>query len=256
MNIVIGGNSLGRGLTLPQLQTVYYCRTARTPQADTCWQHSRIFGYDRDRNLCRIFLPPILLRLFRELDETNDAMSGIIRQGDTLSNYIILSPRGTRPTRNSVIERGGYDIWSGGVNYFPDLPISAHIEELDNLLGETDREFDETINFAKQIISLLAVESQEPWNPDLVNTHITALDESGYNLGAHIVIRVNRDVGKNTGTLLSPNDRSLTQSPQYHNRLVLVMYRLNGAEDQGWDGVPLWVPNIKFPIGTNYYHAI
>jgi len=97
LNIVVGGNCLGRGLTLPGLHTVYYCRTARTPQADTCWQHSRVFGYDRDGSLCRLFFPPILLRLFRELNEANDAITGLIRQGGNLYNYIILSPRGTRP---------------------------------------------------------------------------------------------------------------------------------------------------------------
>lgn len=256
MNIIIGGNSLGRGLTLPQLETVYYCRTARTPQADTCWQHSRIFGYDRDGDLCRIFLPPVLLRLFRELDAANDALSGIIRRGNSLANYSILSPRGSRPTRPSVIERGGYDIWSGGVNYFPDLPVSANLEELDNLLGNADTEREVTLEFAQQVISLLSVESEEPWRPDLVNTHITALQESGYDLGAHLIIRVNRNIARGTGTLLSPNDRALTQSTQYDNRLVLVIYRLNGAVDDHWDGNPLWIPNIKFPVGTNYYHTV
>ncbi len=256
LNVIIGGNSLGRGLTLPGLHTVYYCRTARTPQADTSWQHSRIFGYDRDGSLCRIFLPPILLRLFRELDEANDAMSGIIKQGNILEHYSILSPRGTRPTRASVIERGGFNIWSGGVNYFPDLPVSANMTELDNLLGSIDSEREVSLEFAQEVISKIAVESEEPWKPDLVNTHITALRESGYALGVHLVIRTDRNVGKSTGTLLSPNDRALTQSSQFANRLVLVMYRLNGTVDQNWDGVPLWVPNIKFPIGTNYYHTI
>jgi late competence protein required for DNA uptake (superfamily II DNA/RNA helicase) len=46
-NIVVGGNILGRGVTFPNLQTVFYSRTAKTPQADTYWQHCRMFGYDR-----------------------------------------------------------------------------------------------------------------------------------------------------------------------------------------------------------------
>ncbi len=46
-NIVVGGNTLGRGVTFSKLQTVYYVRSAKTPQADTYWQHSRMFGYDR-----------------------------------------------------------------------------------------------------------------------------------------------------------------------------------------------------------------
>ena len=38
INIIIGGNSLGRGVTFPKLQTIYYCRVAKSPQADTMWQ--------------------------------------------------------------------------------------------------------------------------------------------------------------------------------------------------------------------------
>ena len=34
-NIVIGGNTLGRGVTFPGLQTIYYTRTSKKPQADT-----------------------------------------------------------------------------------------------------------------------------------------------------------------------------------------------------------------------------
>ena len=41
-NIIIGGNVIGRGLTIPKLQTVYYSRTAKKPNADTFWQH-RVF---------------------------------------------------------------------------------------------------------------------------------------------------------------------------------------------------------------------
>ena len=48
VNIIVGGNSLGRGVAFPCLQTIYYCRVTKNPQADTMWQHARMFGYDRD----------------------------------------------------------------------------------------------------------------------------------------------------------------------------------------------------------------
>ena len=37
-NIVIGGNTLGRGVTFPSLHTIYYTRTSKKPQADTMCQ--------------------------------------------------------------------------------------------------------------------------------------------------------------------------------------------------------------------------
>ena len=62
INVIVGGNSLGRGVTFPQLQTIYYCRVAKSPQADTMWQHARMFGYDRDPELMRVFMPPKLYK--------------------------------------------------------------------------------------------------------------------------------------------------------------------------------------------------
>lgn len=73
-NIVIGGNTLGRGITFPNLQTVYYCRSSKSPQADTYWQHSRIFGYDREKQLVRIFIPQQLYTLFSELNTSNEIL--------------------------------------------------------------------------------------------------------------------------------------------------------------------------------------
>jgi hypothetical protein len=43
--IVIGGDILGRGLTLPQLITTYFMRTSKTPNFDTVSQQMRFCGY-------------------------------------------------------------------------------------------------------------------------------------------------------------------------------------------------------------------
>ena len=63
-NFVIGGNTLGRGVTFPGLQTIYYTRTSKKPQADTMWQHSRMFGYDRDPGMMMIYIDEKLYKLF------------------------------------------------------------------------------------------------------------------------------------------------------------------------------------------------
>ena len=79
---MVGGNTLGRGVTFPFLQTVYYSRTAKIPQADTFWQHCRMFGYDRDRSLIRLFMPMFIYKLFQELNNSQVALvKQIIEQG-------------------------------------------------------------------------------------------------------------------------------------------------------------------------------
>ena len=95
-NIVIGGNTLGRGITFPHLQVVYYCRTSKKPQADTFWQHSRIFGYDREQDLVRIFIPKSLHKLFVELNKANEVIIKQVERG--LDSCQIIYPDNIRPT--------------------------------------------------------------------------------------------------------------------------------------------------------------
>jgi hypothetical protein len=141
LNILVGGNTLGRGVTFPRLQTVYYCRSAKTPQADTTWQHARIFGYDRDPDLCRIFSPAPLIKLFRELNDANNALFHVLNTKGPES-IKILTPTGTRPTRSNVVLKDDLMIVTGGVNYFPLLPQTENLESLDKILGTKDYEGD------------------------------------------------------------------------------------------------------------------
>ena len=58
-------------------------------------------------------------------------------------------------------------------------------------------------------------------------------------------------MSKNTGTMLSASDRDLTD--KYNNDVLLVMYRVNGLVENGWNGTPFWMPNIKLPNGFTFY---
>lgn len=66
-----------------------------------------------------------------------------------------------------------------------------------------------------------------------------------------LIVRRNRDIGRGTGTLLSPNDRRL--GDEYPDNLVLTMYKITGNTDKGWDGAKIWIPNIKLPSDCVYY---
>ena len=46
-NLFVGGNKLGRGVTIKNLLVSYYGRNPRKPQADTVLQHARMYGYRR-----------------------------------------------------------------------------------------------------------------------------------------------------------------------------------------------------------------
>lgn len=251
INILVGGNSLGRGVTFPQLQTIYYCRLAKNPQADTMWQHARMFGYDRDPELMRVFMPPKLFKLFSDINRTNNS---IIRQiesmkkGDTIK---IFYPTNLRPTRKNVLDKKAVGIYSGGVNYFPFNPANKDIDALDRLLSS----FEEGVYTVslKLIVKILGFLDAEPgdWNVSafigFVNTFIVS-NPSGQGI---LIVRRERDIGKGTGTLLSPTDRRL--GDEYSDDLVLTMYKITGNTLKGWEGAKIWIPNIKLPGDYAYY---
>lgn len=68
-NIYIGGNLLGRGLTLKGLAITYIVRTSQTSSnVDTIEQRARWFGYKKDYlDLCRVFAIPKILREFAQI---------------------------------------------------------------------------------------------------------------------------------------------------------------------------------------------
>jgi len=252
LNIVIGGNTLGRGVTFPGLQIVYYCRSAKTPQADTSWQHARIFGYDRDSGLCRIFSPRPLIKLFRELNDANNALFNTLQEKGPQA-VSLLTPKGARPTRMSVVLKEDLMVIAGGVNYFPLSPTHANLSLLDTELGQKDDDRNISLAEAEKILRLISVEKTDLWNQHSFADCVGTLKKTS-KYQCRLIIRTGRSIKKETGTLLSPTDRGL--GANLNDRLVLTIYRLNGEIDKGWEGRPLWVPNIKFPDGTYFYYQL
>lgn len=250
LNVLIGGNSLSRGVTFSGLHTVYYCRSSKTPQADTCWQHARIFGYDRDGGLCRIFTPEPLAKLFRELNDANNALFAVLREKGP-SAVSVLTPHGARPTRANVLKSDELAILAGGVNYFPSLPLSVNLKKLDDLLGMEDADRLASMDEIIDVLDLIRTDKTDPWKSHNFPSCIHALKESSQKSECRIIVRTDRSIGKNTGTLLSPDDRDLGK--YYHDKLVLTVYRIRGEIEKGWDGAPLWIPNIKFADGACFY---
>lgn len=242
---------MGRGVTFPQLQTIYYCRTAKNPQADTMWQHARMFGYDRDPNLLRVFMPPRLFKLFSDINRTNN---NIIKQIENASNgkdIKIVYPTGLRPTRKNVLDKNAVGVYAGGVNYFPFYPTNKDIVAIDILLQPFDDDvYSVSLKLMLRILDQLDSE-EDDWNVKTFIGFINTFLASDSAAQGKLIVRRNRDIGRGTGTLLSPNDRRL--GDEYPDNLVLTMYKITGNTDKGWDGAKIWIPNIKLPSDCVYY---
>lgn len=211
-----------------------------------------IFGYDRDSGLCRIFSPRPLIKLFRELNDANNALFDTLRKKGPQA-VSLLTPQGTRPTRMNVVLKEELMVVAGGVNYFPLNPTHASLDELDKQLGTKDSEKDISLAEAEKILRLISVEKTDLWNQHSFADCVETLRKTAkYN--CRLIVRTERSISKGTGTLLSPTDRKIGED--IDDRLVLTMYRLKGEATKGWEDRPLWVPNIKFPDGTYFYYQL
>lgn len=246
-NIVIGGNVLGRGVTFPKLQTLYYTRSAKKPQADTMWQHSRMFGYDRDAGLMEVYLTKSLYKLFADINAGNNSIISQVERG--LDKIQIFYPEGISPTRKNVIDMQMVNLVAGGTNYYPNDPDNIGINELNALLSNFDGQGYYQVGL-KMILQILEhIIPSDDFNIAAFEGVIKAIMSKNPTEQGVLIVRRNRAVTQGTGSLLSPNDRALGES--FSNRVVLTMYQIIG--EFGWKRDNLWVPNVKLPDFINYY---
>lgn len=253
-NVIVGGNSLGRGVTFKSLQTVYYLRSAKKPQADTFWQHARMFGYDRDQALMRVFMPDGLYNLFSELNNSNQALYEQI-EGGHFKDLQIMLPPGVKPTRDAVIDLHKLEVLVGGVNYFPPDPDQTNVRKLDPVLAS----FEDTEKYhlvdTQTMVAILSLIRNDKVNSWAIQAYVTALRslaaQKNYNDEIALIVRRGRDIGKGTGTMLSPDDRKL--GGNLGNMPVVTLYRNEGSETKGWNGAPFWMPNVKLPSGRVFF---
>lgn len=250
-NFIVGGNTLGRGVTFPGLQTIYYTRTSKKPQADTMWQHSRMFGYDRDPGMMMIFIEENLYKLFADINATNNSIIAQIERG--IDDIKLYYPNGLNPTRKNVLDNDHVEIISGGTNYYPFYPDNDSTEELSKLLepfSDTEPYYQVSLRFIKETLTHI-IPSPDFKLQAFQSILDTILAEQPTAQGI-LIARRGRNVAQGTGALLSPNDWQLGAS--FTDKVVLTMYQVTGTK--GWNGKQMWVPNIKLPDGTMYYNVI
>lgn len=247
-NIIIGGNTLGRGVTFSGLQTIFYTRTSKKPQADTMWQHSRMFGYDRDAGMMQVYIDEHLYKLFADINSTNNSIIAQVERG--IKDVKIYYPEGLNPTRNNVLDINKLIVLSGGTNYYPFAPDNDSIEEISKLLdvfSEKEPSYQVSLRLIKELLKHIS--SEEDFNIQSIIAVVETLLAEKATAQGILIVRRNRNVAKGTGALLSPNDWQIGAS--ITDKVVLTMYQMTG--EKGWNGKQLWVPNIKFPDGIVYY---
>ncbi len=249
-NFIVGGNTLGRGITFPSLQTICYTRISRKPQADTMWQHSRMFGYDRIPELMKVFISRDTYKIFSDINATNNALISQIKAD--IYNPQIYYPKDIKPTRSNVLNKQHLNLIPGGVNYYPFNPDNQTFEDITQLLksfSEATPKHQVSLRLIRQILSHIV--PSEDFNLECFLSAVDSFIAQKPSAQGYLIVRRNRNISQGTGALLSPNDRIIGDT--ILDSVVLTMYEVIGS---GWKKKNLWIPNVKLPKGYTYYNII
>lgn len=129
LNFIIGGNILGRGITIDNLLVTYYVRTTKIAQMDTMLQHARMFGYrDPIKCLMRVYIPEVQALRFHSIQESELALRAFLSTNSSSGTTPVHVDRSQqlRPTRTNVLDPDGLTAWIPGQHLYPLRPYHGN----------------------------------------------------------------------------------------------------------------------------------
>lgn len=254
-NLFVGGNKLGRGVTIKNLLVSYYGRHPKRPQADTVLQHARMYGYRRaDIGLLRLFLPHELHTVFRAIHKMERGLRDLIGQEPGEDFRGVYVEGALNPTRANVLAPGAIGVYAGGSIYNPaqvmrDATATAATRRLDELLVEVrDKEYvPMRLEELRQLIELTIPDqsrSERVWNPVAVAGSISQFGNLRKQLEGYVY--VDRDRGlkrdrRETQGILEGGEAGRVPDDK------LTLFLLRTREEDGMSAA--WWPQIRFPKG-------
>lgn len=253
MNFVVGGNILGRGLTIENLLVTYYLRQAKISQMDTVLQHARMFGYRASlMPYTRVFLPQSLADRFYEIHSAEQSLRDYVSRVSDQGSIPVRAPQGLRPTRANVLDTGSLAGFTPGQQVYPILqrpfrlddfaaPTEAIATRLATAFGGTTRRSvfqPAPIETIVELVGLLPFESSGSWDPEAI---IAVLKSIAADFGNQGFIRI-RDLKatKRTYGTGAASGAELTEGKGKDKPVLMLFW--NTVE-----GAPFWYPTIVFP---------
>ena len=254
-NLFVGGNKLGRGVTIKNLLVSYYGRNPKRPQADTVLQHARMYGYRRkDIGLLRLFLPRELHIVFKAINKMERGLRELIAQAPTEEFRGVYVEGALNPTRGNVLAPGAIGVYSGGSIYNPAQVVRDETTRVstakidDKLRGIKNKQYEELpVAQLRALIELTVPDQRESefvWNPAAVAESLTQFaflceQKTGY-------VYVDRDRGlvanrRETQGILDSGEAA--QVPDDKCTLFLLRTSAGRGTNDAW-----W-PQIRFPKG-------
>ena len=254
-NLFVGGNKLGRGVTIKNLLVSYYGRHPKKPQADTVLQHARMYGYRRkDLGLLRLFLPNELHVVFRAINRMEQGLRELIDRRPSERFRGIYVESVVRATRKNVLAPGSLGVYSGGSNYNPaqilrDDSTKPHTERINKKLADVPDKgsVEMSIDDMKQLVAWTMpdeVQSERVWDPVAIAESLVQFAKLHTQTSGFVYVDRDRDLkGRRAETAGILTGGEFKKVPQ--DRLALFMLRTKGGRGIN----EAWWPQIRFPDG-------
>jgi len=260
-NLFVGGNKLGRGVTIKNLLVSYYGRNPRRPNADTVLQHARMYGYrQRDVGVTRLFLPPRLANHFTTIHQMETTLRDLLQKfPDGCFEGIYISGA-WQATRRNVLDPNSLGLYVAGASYNPVYPLrtsaanknTAWLNSQLTGIKDTDGYQVTTIDRVLELLDKCEADPKhgaQLWNLESIRAALE-MRKTLHGNKAYLVVRRGRNLTqarRETQGILAGGEEALAP----RDAVTLFLYRQNATAA---GEVEVWWPQLRFPDG-NYVLA-
>ncbi len=267
VNFLIGGDILGRGITVDDLLVTYYVREAQISQMDTIWQHARMYGYRMElMPYTRVFLPRKVAISFKGIYESEEELRDLLRREAAGEEVPVRIALGTRATRPNALDPSALRVIKGGRDQLYPLHLETaqddSAREILNIMNNLNIPLDESqqgerakkisVKSMKQLTDMIPVKDGDlgSWNSAIISAVFEEYEDQ-YNDGAIIYVRAlthNQSPPEGWGTgRLSGDEVNLIRTTADGSPALALMYA--GSSDNP----TAWYPTLVMPRNSSSY---
>jgi len=279
LNIFIGGQILDRGITIKNMIGFYYGRNPKKFQQDTVLQHSRMYGArtKEDLGVTRFYTTRNIYEVMRHIHEFDSALRAAFLKGEHDNGvYFIRKDESNKlapcsPNKimlsNIITLKPHKRLLPVGFQTDYKTKIKRDIENIDVKIGSLKQDSDFKNPFlinltsANEIIDLISktlLFDGKNWDTKSYKAcleHLSINTNNTEQAGKVWLLvrkdRNNRRIREESNRYFDAPDTSHIEGKIAREYAIdvpmLMLFRQNGSEEQGWKGNPFWWPVIIAP---------